>query len=69
MAVIRIPLLFDVLARPAEWHVAAERMNRVSKRQPSLCHHLDEISQAEFVAQIPAHAKNDHVAVKVTPCE
>ncbi|WP_429557015.1 hypothetical protein [Paraburkholderia youngii] len=38
----------------------------MSKRQPSLGHHLDEIAQAEFVPQIPAHTKNDHVAVEVT---
>jgi hypothetical protein len=41
----------------------------VGKRQPSLSHHLDEIAQAEFVAQIPSHTKNDHVAVKVTASE
>jgi hypothetical protein len=41
----------------------------VSKRQPSLSHHLDEISQAELVAQLPTHTKNDHVTVKVTAGE
>jgi hypothetical protein len=32
----------------------------VRQRQTPFGHHLDEIAQAELVAQIPAHTKNDH---------
>ena len=39
----------------------------MGQRQAPLSHHLDESTQAELVAQIPAHAQNDHVAVEVTP--
>ena len=41
----------------------------MSKRQPSLSHHLDKIAQTELVAKVPAHTKNDYVAVKVTAGE
>jgi hypothetical protein len=37
----------------------------VSQRQTPLGHHLHQIAQAELVAQVPAHAKNDYIALKV----
>src|SRR5664279_4427207 len=39
----------------------------VSKVQSALRHHLDQIAKAELVAQIPAHAQDDHFAVEVPP--
>lgn len=60
-----IPTL-DELGRMAP-HPMQDR--RVSKRQPSLSHHFDEIAQAELVALIPANTKNYHVMLKVTAGE
>src|ERR1035438_6199564 len=37
--------------------------------QSALRHHLDQIAEAELVAQIPAHTKDDHLGVKVSPSE
>src|ERR1017187_9874898 len=37
------------------------------KVQSALRHHLDQIAEAELVAQIPAHAQDDHLAVEVPP--
>src|SRR5450631_2287854 len=37
------------------------------KVQSALRHHLDQIAEAELVAQVPAHAKDDHLAVEVPP--
>src|SRR5580692_12080124 len=35
------------------------------KVQSALRHHLDQIAEAELVAQVPAHAQNDHLAVEM----
>jgi hypothetical protein len=35
--------------------------------QSALRHHLAQIANAELVAQIPAHAQDDHFAVEVPP--
>jgi hypothetical protein len=42
---------------------------RVGKMQSAFHHHLDQITEAGLVAQVPAHAQDDHLAVKVPPCK
>jgi hypothetical protein len=37
------------------------------EQQSAFRHHLDQIAEAELVAQIPPHAQDDHLAVKVPP--
>jgi hypothetical protein len=37
--------------------------------QPAFGHHLSEISKAELVSQIPAHAEHDDLLVKVPALE
>jgi hypothetical protein len=37
--------------------------------QAALRHHLDQVTEAELVAQIPAHAQNDDLTVKMPPCK
>src|SRR5665213_2912796 len=37
------------------------------KVQSALRHHLDQIAEAELVAQVPAHAQDDHLAVEMPP--
>jgi hypothetical protein len=37
------------------------------KVQSALGHHLDQIAKAELVAQVSAHAQNDHFAVEMPP--
>ena len=39
----------------------------MGKIEPTLGHHLDQITKAEFVAQIPAHAQNNHLTIKMPP--
>src|SRR5665213_2321880 len=39
----------------------------MSKVQSALRHHLDQIAEAELVAQIPAHAQDNHLAVEMPP--
>jgi hypothetical protein len=41
----------------------------VGKTLPALSHHLDQVPEAELVAQLPADAQDDHLAVKVPPCK
>jgi hypothetical protein len=41
----------------------------VSKVKTSLRHHLDQITEAQLVTQVPANAKNDHLTIKVSPCK
>jgi hypothetical protein len=36
---------------------------------PAFAHHLDEISKAELVAQIPAHAQDDDLSVEMAAFE
>src|ERR1039458_37406 len=33
----------------------------------ALRHHLDQIAEAELVAQVPAHAQDDHFAIEMPP--
>jgi len=40
---------------------------RVRQRKPALGHHLDEITKAKFVPQIPAHAEHDDLPVEWRP--
>ena len=35
------------------------------KFQSALRHHLDQIAEAELVAQVPAHAQDDHLTVEM----
>ena len=37
----------------------------MGKSKPTLSHHLDQITKAEFVAQVPADTKNEDFAVEV----
>jgi hypothetical protein len=39
----------------------------MSKVQSALRHHLDQITQAEFVAQVPSHAQDNNLPIKVPP--
>src|SRR5882757_1213902 len=65
--------------RPAETVPALDELWRVplypaqdggmGKLQPALGHHLDQITQAELVTQIPAYAKDDHLAVEMPSCK
>ena len=41
----------------------------VRQGQPAFGHHLDEITKAELVAQIPAHAEDDNFTVEMAPFE
>jgi hypothetical protein len=41
----------------------------MSQRQTPLGHHLDQIAQAELVAQVPAHTQNDDLPIKMPPIE
>jgi len=41
----------------------------MSKVQSALRHHLDQIAEAELVAQVPAHAQDDHFAVEMPPAK
>jgi hypothetical protein len=38
---------------------------RSAQVQPALGHHLDQIAQAELIAQVPTNAQDDHLAVKM----
>src|SRR5580693_6700556 len=42
---------------------------RVRQRKPTLGHHLHEITKAEFVPQIPAHAEHDDLPVEMAAFE
>src|SRR5580693_2062375 len=42
---------------------------RVRQRKPALGHHLHEITKAEFVPQIPAHAEHDDLPVEMAAFE
>ncbi len=33
----------------------------------ALSHHFDQVPKAKFVAQVPAHTKDDYLAVEVPP--
>src|ERR1044072_9178605 len=57
---------FDELGRITS-HPAQDR--RGSQRQSPFGHHLDQIAQAELVAQIPANAQNDDLSIKMWPHE
>ena len=39
---------------------------RVSDRQASLGHHLDQVAVRGLIAQVPAHAQNDDLLLKVS---
>jgi hypothetical protein len=41
----------------------------VGQRQAAFSHHLDQVAQAELEAQVPSHAQNDDLAIKVATCE
>src|SRR5215210_2610534 len=41
----------------------------MGQRQAPLGHHLDQIAQAELEAQVPSHAQNDDLAIKVATYE
>src|SRR6476661_1877174 len=41
----------------------------VGQRQAALGHDLDQIAQAELVAQVPTHAQDNHFAIKVATSE
>jgi hypothetical protein len=41
----------------------------VRQGEPAFSHHLDEISKAEFEPQIPTHAEDDDLPVKVASFE
>ena len=38
---------------------------RVRHRQAAFGHHLDQVSEAEFEAQVPPHARHDDLAIEV----
>ena len=42
---------------------------RVRQGEPAFGHHLDEITKAEFVAQIPAHTEDDDLPVEMAAFE
>jgi hypothetical protein len=42
---------------------------RVRQGEPAFGHHLDEITKAEFVPQIPAHAEHDDRSVEMAAFE
>jgi hypothetical protein len=37
------------------------------KIQSTLGHHFNQITKAEFVIQVPADTKNDHIPVEMSP--
>src|SRR5580698_7823290 len=42
---------------------------RMRQGEPAFGHHLDEITKAEFVAQIPAHTEDDDLPVEMAAFE
>jgi hypothetical protein len=40
-----------------------------ARESPTFGHHLHEITKAEFVAQIPAHAEDDYFAIEMAAFE
>jgi hypothetical protein len=52
-------------------HIALDPAHdrRMRQGEPAFGHHLDEISKAELVSQIPAHAEHDDLLVKVPALE
>ena len=52
-------------------HIALDPAHdrRVRQGEPAFGHHLDEISKAELVSQIPAHAEHDDLLIKVPALE
>ena len=40
-----------------------------ARESPAFAHHLHEITKAELVAQIPAHAEDDNFTVEMAPFE
>src|SRR5277367_3877507 len=42
---------------------------RMCKLESSFGHHLHQITEAELVAQIPTHAQEDHLAIKMPSCK
>jgi hypothetical protein len=44
-----------------------EQNGGMREAQSAFRHHLNQIAEAELVAQILAHAQDDHFAVKVSP--
>ena len=42
---------------------------RVRQGESTFGHHLHEITKAEFVAQIPAHAEDDYFAIEMAAFE
>jgi hypothetical protein len=41
----------------------------VCQRQAALGHHFHQISEAEFEAQLPAHAQDDDLSIKMPACK
>ncbi len=60
---IAIPALLELWNMPL--HPAHDR--RMRKMQAALSHHLDQITQAELVTQIPTHTQDDDLPSKVPP--
>src|ERR1700742_4084904 len=42
---------------------------RMGQIESALGHHLDQIPETELVAQVPAHAQDDHLTIEVPPCK
>ena len=53
------------------WGVTANptQDGRMSKTQTAFGHHLDQIAEAELVAQVPEDAEDDHLTVEVPTCK
>src|SRR5580693_10333478 len=60
-----VPALDELWRKPA--NPAQDR--RMGKIELPLGHHLDQISEAQLVAQVPTHAQDNHLAIKMSTSE
>ena len=42
---------------------------RMGQIESALGHHFDQIPEAELIAQVPAYAQDDHLAIEMPPCK
>jgi hypothetical protein len=53
------------------WHIALDPAHdrRMRQTEPAFAHHFDEVSKAEFVAEIPADTEDDDFPVEMAAFE
>ncbi len=39
----------------------------MGKMQPAHCHHFDKVTKAKLVAQVPPHAQENDLVIKMPP--